>query len=175
MSSGSSWSLKQLNSLSQEEFQAVLGPVFEKSPWIAAKAWERRPFFDGAQLLNAMTKTVEEAGDAALLALIRAHPDLAARVEERRALTSESQQEQAASGLFDLSDEELEALRERNTEYRDRFGFPFVICARLNSMATILDAMKERMSHERELEISTAWHEIQKIAALRLRDLVTDL
>ncbi len=175
MPSGSSWSLKQLNSSSQREFQAVLGPVFEKSSWIADRTWERRPFSDRAQLLEEMTKTVEQAGELAVLELIRAHPDLAARVGERLALTSESRQEQSASGLFDLSDQELDHLRELNTDYRDRFGFPFVICARLNSISTIVGAMKERISNDRDAEIATAWGEIQKIAALRLADLVTDL
>ncbi|MEX1120056.1 MAG: 2-oxo-4-hydroxy-4-carboxy-5-ureidoimidazoline decarboxylase [Terrimicrobiaceae bacterium] len=173
MSSGPSWSIKQLNSSNQEDFQAVLGPVFEKSPWIASKTWERRPFVDRVQLLEEMTKTVEAAGESALLALIQAHPDLAARVDERRGLTSESLREQ--SGLFDLSEDPLDQLRVLNDAYRERFGFPFVICARLNSLFTIFDAMKSRITHDRQVEMAAAWAEIQKIAALRLADLVTDL
>ncbi len=175
MSSGSTWSVKQCNSSSQEEFQAVLGPVFEKSSWIAGRTWERRPFSDRAGLLKEMITTVEQAGDGALVDLIGAHPDLAARVDERLSLTSESLNEQSASGLFELSDLELEQLRELNASYRDRFGFPFVICARLNSISAILGAMEKRMSHDRHEEIAFAWEEIQKIAALRLADLVTDL
>ena len=78
------------------EFQAVLVPVCEKSSWIADRTWERRPFSDRAQLLAEMTKTVEQTGESALVELIGAHPGIAARVEERLALTSESLHEQSA-------------------------------------------------------------------------------
>jgi len=51
--------------------------------------------------------------------------------------------------LFHLSDQELGRLRELNAAaYRERFGFSFVIRARLNSFSTILDAMKARISYD---------------------------
>jgi len=34
----------EINSLSRDEFVRVLGPVFERSPWIAEATWPKRPF-----------------------------------------------------------------------------------------------------------------------------------
>ncbi|MES1163683.1 MAG: 2-oxo-4-hydroxy-4-carboxy-5-ureidoimidazoline decarboxylase, partial [Rhizobacter sp.] len=36
--------LARLNASSQAEFNAALDGVYEHSPWIAEKAWAKRPF-----------------------------------------------------------------------------------------------------------------------------------
>jgi 2-oxo-4-hydroxy-4-carboxy--5-ureidoimidazoline (OHCU) decarboxylase len=60
-----------------------------------------------------------------------------------------------------------------NREYKARFGFPFVICARLNKKDAILRAFPTRLRNSPELERETALAEIFKIAQLRLADLTT--
>lgn len=102
------------------------------------------------------------------MSLIRAHPDLAGNA----LLSAESQSEQKSAGLATLSAEETKQFRDCNRQYRERFGFPFVICARLHKKEAILRAFPERLKHSREKEIETALGEIYKIAELRLRDLV---
>jgi 2-oxo-4-hydroxy-4-carboxy-5-ureidoimidazoline decarboxylase len=102
------------------------------------------------------------------LCLIRAHPDLVGR----ELLTAESQREQTSAGLGELSPEEVDRFRRYNGEYREKFDFPFVICARLNKKEAILEAFPVRLQNSREKEIETALGEIFKIAELRLHDLV---
>jgi 2-oxo-4-hydroxy-4-carboxy-5-ureidoimidazoline decarboxylase len=160
--------LAQLNAMPREEFTRVVGPVFEHSPWIAERASERRPFASREELHGAMCEVVRNASTDEQLALIRAHPDLVGRA----VLTSESQHEQASAGLGNLTPEEVAQFDSYNREYRERFGFPFVICARLNKKEAILSAFPERLRNSREKEIETALAEIYKIAELRLRDLV---
>ena len=88
-------------------------------------------------------------------------------------LTAASTAEQASAGLTKLASEELEVFQAKNESYKDRFGFPFVICARLNDKSTILKALNERISNSPDVERSTAIKEIEKIAWLRLSDLVS--
>jgi 2-oxo-4-hydroxy-4-carboxy-5-ureidoimidazoline decarboxylase len=159
--------LADLNALDCGEFVRTIGPVFEHSPWIAEKAWSARPFAGRDQLHAALSAVVRAASEDEKLALIRAHPDLV----ERAVLTSESQGEQASAGLDALSQDEAEAFRNFNAHYRERFGFPFVICARLNKKEAILRAFPERLQNSRAQEIETALDEIFKIAALRLEDI----
>ena len=160
--------LAELNAVPREEFTRVLGPVFEHSPWVAARSCEGRPFASREDLHAAMCAVVEGASADEKLGLIRAHPDLV----ERAVLTSESQAEQVSAGLGELTPEEVSLFERCNRAYRERFGFPFVICARLNKKEAILRAFPERLEHSREKEIATALEEIYKIAELRLRDLV---
>ena len=104
------------------------------------------------------------------LALIQAHPDLAGRLAQQRKLTAESTREQASAGLNHLSEVELSRFQQLNERYRARFGFPFVICARLNAKEAILAAMEARVNHSPNDEFQTALGEIEKIAWLRLQD-----
>jgi OHCU decarboxylase len=168
------FSMESINSFSREEFEAAFGPVFEKSPWIAAAAWEVRPFMDSGDLLGKLCAVVEAAGPGPRLALIEAHPDLAGRLAQQGALTEESTREQKSAGLAGLEGEVLGQFMEYNTRYREKFGFPFIICARLNSVETILSAFAGRLGNTREQELERAWMEIRKIAELRLRDLVEE-
>jgi 2-oxo-4-hydroxy-4-carboxy-5-ureidoimidazoline decarboxylase len=160
--------LRALNAMNRERFTEMIGPVFEHSPWIADLTWPERPFKDRAGLHAALCKTVSDADEDAQLALIRAHPDLVGRAT----LTRESQSEQAYAGLETLSRDEVEQFRELNSRYRKRFGFPFVICARLNKKEAILDAFPRRLKNSMEQERRTALEEIYKIAELRLERLV---
>jgi len=105
------------------------------------------------------------------LALIRAHPDLAGRAAIEGTLTRSSENEQASAGLDRLTPDEYEAFTRLNAAYRERFGFPFVVCAREHTKESILRVAAERLAHTRDEEVRVALEEIAKIARLRLGDL----
>jgi 2-oxo-4-hydroxy-4-carboxy-5-ureidoimidazoline decarboxylase len=168
--------ISQVNSLTREAFVSSVGPVFEHSPWIAEATWFKNPFADVVNLHWALCETVKNSGLEKQLALIRAHPDLVGRLALAGQLTKESTNEQAGADLDKLSPEEIALFQKQNAAYKSKFGFPFVICARLNQKAAILAGFKLRLKNSREQEVKTALAEIFKIAELRLRDLIsTDL
>src|SRR6476619_3287701 len=160
--------LAELNAMDRVEFVRVVGPVFEHSPWVAGRTEAQRPFSSRETLHAALVATVEKASDDEKVCLIRAHPDLVGEGE----LTAASKSEQASAGLTDATPEEAKQFREWNRQYRERFGFPFVICARLNKKEAIAAAFPIRLRNSREQEMETALQEISKIAELRLQDLV---
>ena len=166
--------LAEINSLSRENFARVFGGLFEHSPWIADVTWSNQPFANLAQLHDAFCQTVLNASEEKQLALICAHPDLVGRAALTGQLTRESTNEQTSAGLNQLTPEEIDRFNQSNAAYREKFGFPFVICARLNKKEAILDGFRLRLNHSREQEIKTALEEIFKIAQLRLRDLTHD-
>ena len=165
-------SLTDLNNADRPAFVAALGHLFEHSPWVAEAAWPRRPFRDAAHLLAELCAAMRAASPAQQAALIRAHPDLAGRLARQNELTIASTREQASAGLNRLSDAELAEFQRLNDAYRARFGFPFVICARLNAKEAILAAMRTRLTNSPADEQAAALAEIEKIAALRLQDVL---
>ena len=165
--------LPTLNALDRDSFVAAIGHVFEHSPWIAAETWERRPFRDPVHLQAELCATLRNAPRERQLGLIRAHPDLAGRLAQQRSLTVESSREQASAGLDRLSEAEFARIQKLNADYRARFEFPFVICARLNAKDAILAAMEVRVMNSAAVEFQTALGEIEKIARLRLSDCLT--
>src|SRR6201999_1392818 len=116
-------------------------------------------------LYEALVAAMYAAPEAQRVELIRAHPDLGERVA---VLTQASRSEQAGAGLDRLSPEEYERFMAVNAAYRERFGFPFVICVREHTRASILANADARLTHSREQEVATALAEIAKIARLRL-------
>lgn len=165
--------LTQINALAREEFVRVIGPVFEHSPWIAEATWPKRPFVSVDTLHAALCEIVLGAGEEKQLALIRAHPDLVGKLALAGQLTTESTKEQASAGLGHLTPEEVALFQQNNAAYKAKFGFPFVICARLNKKEAILNGFKIRLQNSRAQEMQAALTEIFKVASLRLKDLVT--
>jgi OHCU decarboxylase len=158
--------------MTESSFVENFGSLFESSPWIAAQTWPRRPFGSREELLREFVATLRRASREEQVALIRAHPDLAGRLAKLGQLTAESTIEQASAGLDRLSPEQAAQFEDFNNRYKSKFGFPFVICARLNDRTAILEAFARRLESTREVEIDTAIGEIEKIAALRLAPLV---
>jgi 2-oxo-4-hydroxy-4-carboxy-5-ureidoimidazoline decarboxylase len=161
-----------LNTASQADFVAALGHLFEHSPWVAEESWARRPFRDATHLQAELCATMRAAPVARQRALVEAHPDLAGRLARQNQLTPESTREQASAGLSRLTDAELAGFQKLNDTYRQKFGFPFIICARLNAKDAILAAMKARVGNTPEQEFAAALSEIEKIAQLRLNDVL---
>jgi OHCU decarboxylase len=106
------------------------------------------------------------------VALIRAHPDLAGKAAIAGELTPESTREQAAAGLDRLTPAQFERITGLTAAYRDRFGFPFVVCAREHTADSIIAAAADRVAADADTEERTAVAEIAKIARLRLEALV---
>jgi OHCU decarboxylase len=165
--------LAQLNRLDRNGFVAVCGRFFEHSPWIAEQTWDAKAV-EGFGTLEELHRTlvgmVMRASKEEQVRLIAAHPDLVGRLAQEGKLTPESTQEQRAAGLGQLSVEEITLFERYNSAYREKFGFPFVICARENKKDAILAAFPQRLTHTRGQEIQTALAEIAKIARLRLLD-----
>lgn len=139
--------------------------LFEHSPWVEERA-DARPS-SGDRYADLMA-VVEDATHEEKLALIRAHPELAGKAAIDGSLTEASAAEQASAGLDRLTPAEFERFHALNAAYREKFGFPFIICVRLTDKAGILDAMERRLGNDRDTEIATAIEQIGEIVRLRL-------
>ncbi len=164
--------LEEVNRLGRNEFVSRFGSVFESSPWAAEEAWRERPFGSRSELHEAFVRAVHRALRQKRMDLIRAHPDLAGKAAVAGDLTPESRGEQASAGLDRLTPEEYETFTEMNASYRERFGFPMIVCVREHTKESILQNAASRLGNSREEEVEVALGEIAKIARLRLQDLV---
>jgi 2-oxo-4-hydroxy-4-carboxy-5-ureidoimidazoline decarboxylase len=166
--------LAALNSADRGGFVGTVGHLFEHSPWVAEETYEKRPFASLDDLHRALCETMLSSSAQRQMALIRAHPDLAGRLAKAGELTADSTKEQSAAGLDRLTNAEAAEIQSLNDAYKERFGFPFIICARMNAKDTILASMRSRVGSSPEAEHSTALAEIAKIARLRLNEAVTE-
>jgi len=164
--------VREANRLDREDFVRAFGSVYERSPWVAERARNERPFGSSEDLRRALWRAVDEAPRGRQLELIRAHPDLAGKAAVVGGLTPESEREQSSAGLDRLSPEEYERFTDVNAAYRKKFGFPMIVYVREHTKDSILAQAEARLANTREREVETALEEIQKIAASRLEDLI---
>ena len=155
--------LEEVNALGREEFVARFGGVFERSPWIAERAWYKRPFRSIAELHRAMLDAVASHEEKRELAC--AHPELAGA----EALTVASDSEQGRLGFNALSKKELEEMNRLNRRYRDKFGFPCIVALRLHAdRRSVVTEMKRRLANNADTELRNALEQIGHITRGRL-------
>ncbi|PIB24701.1 OHCU decarboxylase [Amylibacter kogurei] len=161
--------------MTKDSFVEKFGGVFEHSPWIAQRAYddELGPAHNSAiGLHNALARKFRVASVEERLDVLKAHPDLAGKLAAAKRLTAESTAEQAGAGLDALTKEEHAEFTHLNTSYTSKFGFPFIIAVKGLTKEDILTAFKARINNTREVEFNTACKQVEKIALLRLSDIL---
>ncbi|OJU47920.1 MAG: OHCU decarboxylase [Mesorhizobium sp. 61-13] len=161
--------------MSKADFVKSFGGVFEHSPWIAERAYELElgPAHDSAGgLHNALCRVFRSSSEAERLGVLKAHPDLAGKLAAAKQLTPESTREQASAGLDALTDKERELFSKLNAAYVTNFGFPFIIAAKGRTKDEILAEFEARIGNDRETELKTACKQVERIALLRLKDML---
>lgn len=164
--------LADLNRMSDANFVAALGGIFEHSPWVPERATAKRPFGSLDSLHGAMVAAMWAAQDTEKLALLRAHPQLAGKEADAGTLTEHSTSEQDSVGLNRLTPEEKAKIVSLNAAYLQRHGFPFIIAVKLRTKRQIFESFELRAGNPRDLEFTTALAEVGKIARIRLEALL---
>ena len=161
--------------LSKPVFLARFGGIFEHSAWVAEGAYAAglEVEADTAEGLHAAMVRVMRAGGRELqLRLINAHPDLAGKLAMAKKLTAESTTEQASAGLDALTDAEKARFTVLNDAYKARFGFPYILAVKGKTKREIVANFEQRLGNSAEQEFAAALEQIERIALLRLRDVM---
>jgi N-carbamoyl-L-amino-acid hydrolase len=169
------YTLNQLNQAPLAEATQMLDGLYEHTPWIAEQALQQRPFKSLAALKQACIRALEAAGAEAEIALICAHPELAGKAMVAKTLTTESTNEQSTAGLTHCTPEEFAHIQQLNTDYKARFGWPFILAVRGPrgtgyNRHQIIAAFERRLHSTADAERAECIRNIHRIAEIRLND-----
>ena len=159
---------KNINLLKKKEFLSIFGNIFEKSDWIADEVFNLKPFKDSNDLVIKMMNIYENSNNEKIIKIFNLHPELA--IEKN--LTSFSSKEQTGAKLNDCSKEEFEEFEKLNTDYKKKYGFPFIIAVKGKNKDEILDNFRQRIQNDFEIEFNEAKYQVKKIASLRLEGIL---
>ena len=159
---------KDLNAINENQFTALFGRVFEKSEWIAAEAFKKKPFKNSQDLINKMIKIYEACSIDQIIIILNLHPKLA--IEKK--LTSFSTKEQTRAELNKCSEEELAEFDRLNFDYEKKFKFPFIIAVKGKNKNEILENFRIRINNDYEKEFQEAKKQVMKIALFRLNEIL---
>jgi 2-oxo-4-hydroxy-4-carboxy-5-ureidoimidazoline decarboxylase len=157
-----------VNGMDEAAFVGAFGGIFEHSPWVAERAYDRRPFAGVTDLHAAMADAVRAASREQQAALLLAHPDLAGKEARAGTMTPSSVSEQASAALDRLSPQEMARIAELNRAYRARHGFPFIVAVRHYTKAGIFHEFERRIADDTESEHAWALSQVFAIARMRL-------
>lgn len=161
--------------MNEKGFVSAFGGIFEHSEWIAkrAHALELGKAHDtSVGLHNALARVFRSASHEERLGVLNAHPDLAGKLAAAGRLTAESTSEQASAGLDMLTDAERETFQRLNADYVAKHGFPFIIAVKDHSKDGILRAFERRIANETDAEFEEACRQVERIALLRLQEIL---
>ena len=161
-------SVDKVNKLSKSDFISIFGNVFEKTEWIAEKAYNSKPYKNFEELFLKMMKIFENSEKESHLEILNAHPDLA--IEKK--LTKDSRNEQENANLNECSEEEFKEFKKLNEEYKKKFRFPFIIAVKGKNKEEILNSFRQRITNNINLEFEEAKKQVKKIAGFRLSKII---
>ena len=159
---------KNLNTINENQFISLFGSVFEKSEWIAAEVFRKKPFKNSQDLIDKMIKIYESCSIDQIIVILNLHPKLA--IEKK--LTSFSTKEQTGAKLDKCSNEELVEFDRLNFDYEKKFGFPFIIAVKGKNKNEILKNFRSRINNDYEKEFQEAKKQVTKIALFRLGEIL---
>ena len=161
-------SIDKINKLKKSDFLSIFGNVFEKTEWISEKVFELKPFKDFNDLSSKLLDLYENCNKEKILIIFNSHPELAVT----KKMTNESKLEQAGANLNECSSEEFEEFKKLNLEYKNKFGFPFIIAVKVKNKTEILNNFRQRILNDVESEFKEAKKQVKKIATFRLNEII---
>ncbi|KAI4462516.1 2-oxo-4-hydroxy-4-carboxy-5-ureidoimidazoline decarboxylase-related [Holotrichia oblita] len=193
-------SIDEVNKLTSDLFIKIFGNVVEHYSNAAIGILKCKPFSCAEDISMAINHYLDLLSDAGMIIfriyclylncrrvfyrfciyvlektkVLQLHPDLAGKLAEKGELTNESVEEQKSAGLDVITPENKHKLNSLNEEYKKKFSFPFVICARENKIQKILSSIEMRLHNEHHQELSTGIEEVKKISKLRIYEIVKE-
>ena len=161
-------SINNINQLNKSDFLTIFGNVFEKTEWISERVFELKQYKDFNDLSTKLLDLYENCNKEKILIIFNSHPELAVA----KKMTDESKLEQAGANLNECSIEEFEEFKKLNLEYKNKFGFPFIIAVKGKNKTEILNNFRQRILNNVESEFKEAKKQVKKIATFRLNEII---
>lgn len=161
-------SLEQLNNMHAVTFEAELGGIYEKSPWVSRAAANMRPVASVRALADAMAAAVDSSEEDAKLKLLHAYSDLASIAALVENVTRGHPEKWAHAGLARCTEEESKRFTMLSGAYREKFGWPCIVAVQSATKSSILASCERRLKNDACAERAESLTQVHKIAYIRL-------
>jgi OHCU decarboxylase len=157
--------LEAWNGLPEEDAASVLLAFCGSRKWAHCVA-RARPIEGRGAFLRASEGCWSGLAEADWLEAIASHPAIGARNLVGLPAREQSAVRDAPAGTLD-------ALAKANRDYRDRFGWTFLVCATGKTAEEMLSLCRERLHNDHRTELAVAAEEQKKITRLRIEKWLT--
>jgi 2-oxo-4-hydroxy-4-carboxy-5-ureidoimidazoline decarboxylase len=166
--------IEQLNNLAVEQATHSFMQCCTSSKWVKSMV-ERRPFTDIDALIKYADIAWQGLAEADYLEAFEGHPKIGDVNSLRAKYANTKELAGNEQGLVKEANEEvLSVLAQGNTDYENKFGFIFIICATGKSAKEMSDFLQARLSNTKSQELVNAAEEQRKIFQIRINKALAD-
>ena len=165
--------LADVNRMTLDAFVASFGDTFELAPWVAQRAYARRPFATVTALFEAMYDTLRSSTHAEQIAFLGKFSDLYNPAPPTGTITEASKGEHGSVGFDRLSTAAAARFEQATKAYKAKFGYTYVICVRRYSLASILSELDRHLRNDASAELEETMKQVAYISRLRVAEQVT--
>ena len=165
-------SLELINSAGVAEAKHMFRQCCTAETWVTRMV-DSRPYGNAEALHGAADSNWRGLAEADYLEAFEGHPrigDVSSLKEKYRNTKALAAGEQ--SSVNAASDAVIKRLAQGNTDYADKFGFIFIVCATGKSALEMTELLEARLPNDRDTELRNAAEEQRKILHLRLEKLL---
>jgi len=160
--------LTDLNNQSAEQANHTFMQCCTSSTWVKAMV-EARPFADDIAVAKQADLAWQELEEADYLEAFDGHPKIGDVSSLRAKYANTKELAGNEQGLVkEANDDVLEILSQGNTDYEEKFGFIFIVCATGKSAKEMSDLLQARLPNNKTTELVNAAEEQRKIFQLRI-------
>jgi allantoicase len=164
--------MERFNRLSKQRAAKALLDCCGSMKWAQQMA-KQRPFPSPVALFQAADTIWSELPQEHWLQAFRHHPPIGAKkAKSKQSAAASRWSAKEQSTVQSAAPEVLSALAEENKTYAKKYGHVFLICATGKTSEDILQALRQRMSNDPDVELRIAAEEQRKITRLRLEKLL---
>jgi 2-oxo-4-hydroxy-4-carboxy-5-ureidoimidazoline decarboxylase len=166
--------LDTLNNLSVDETTHFFMQCCTSSKWVERMV-NAKPFTDEVSLKNMANTAWEGLSNVDFLEAFEGHPKIGDVSSLRAKYANTKELAGNEQGLVkEANDDVLKVLSQGNTDYEDKFGFIFIVCATGKSAKEMSDLLQARLPNSKEQEFINAAEEQRKIFQLRIDKALAD-
>ena len=160
--------LIELNTANEEVAAHSFRQCCTSEAWIDRMV-KGRPYHDEDSLRGAADQNWQGLAEQDYLQAFDGHPKIG-DVSSLKAKYANTKQLAAGeqSSVNEASDEVITELAQGNSDYEEKFGFIFIVCATGKSAKEMSDLLQARLPNDRETELANAAEEQRKIFQIRL-------
>ncbi len=163
-----------INQLPKEQAFDVFMQCNTSQKW-CMRMEQSRPFSDSQSLLEIADQHWKLSKEEDYLEAFEGHPeigDVSTLKEKYRNTEKLAGHEQ--SGVNKANENTLQLLAQGNFDYKEKFGFIFIVCATGKSAEEMLHLLQNRLPNFRKQELDNAAEEQRKITQIRLLKLLEE-
>ena len=160
--------LEQLNNFTFDEARHTFMQCCTSSTWVNTMV-KARPFADKRALVNQADLAWQDLDEEDYLEAFEGHPKIGDVNSLRAKYANTKELAGNEQGLVkEANDEVLRVLAQGNSDYEQKFGFIFIVCATGKSAKEMSDLLQARLPNNKTQELINAAEEQRKIFQLRI-------